>query len=123
MGDHELVPARIAEAVQIGELLALVGGKSIERITAAARLRGVDHAIELSIAAQQALHIEHRAEADGRLAAYAGFRTVLLDVSAAHEGKRARIDVGAILEAQGRAAAAAASAPDVGIFWLRAIYA
>ena len=63
LGDHALVAAGIAEPVQGGQFLALVGVQAGEGIAAAARGHGVDDVVDL--VAEQPLHVEHGAEVLG----------------------------------------------------------
>jgi hypothetical protein len=113
IGDHELIPAGIAQSIQIRELLTLVSAQTVKRIAASAGLGRIDHGLELAVMSEQPLYIEHRRKADGLLAAHTRLRAVRLDVSAAHERKRSRVNIRAILQARRRAAATATSTKHV----------
>ena len=48
IGNHELIAARVSQAIEVRKFFALVIGESLERITASAWLGGVDDALQLS---------------------------------------------------------------------------
>ncbi|CAB4823873.1 unannotated protein [freshwater metagenome] len=82
---HEFVTSGIAQAVQRGELFALVTVQASERVAAAAGQHRIDDVPDLVL--QQTLHVEHRAEVSGN-SLHAAEVAVLAVERVAHERHR-----------------------------------
>ncbi len=111
LADHPFVTAGEAGPVQVGQLFALMGVESGERIAAASGRDRVDDVEQL--VAQQSLDVEHDREVAGpleltELAVRFGF-------ASPHEGEGSVPDVGTVLEAAWRSPPATAAAPHVGV--------